>query len=322
MKKGLVTVFGGSGFVGRYVVRALARDGWRVRVAMRQPHTGQELRVMGNVGQIQLVQANVRFKQSVERAVEGADAVINLVAVLYEEGRQSFEGLHVNGANNVAEAAASAGITNFVQVSAIGADADSEIDYARTKALGEQAVSQAVPSADIMRPSIIFGAEDAFFNRFAKLATMPGGLALPLIGGGGTKFQPVYVGDVADAIAKVIGQGTNGTTYELGGPRVYSFKELMQFLLTSIDRKRLLLPVPWFGANAMGFMGELTGALPFVPPFLTRDQVRNLKVDNIVSDDAVGFDALGLQLETVESIVPEYLEKYRKYGQFYEKRVS
>ncbi|WP_371397064.1 complex I NDUFA9 subunit family protein [Fretibacter rubidus] len=322
MKKGLVTVFGGSGFVGRYVVRALARDGWRVRVAMRQPHTGQELRVMGNVGQIQLVQANVRFKQSVERAVEGADAVINLVAVLYEEGRQSFEGLHVNGANNVAEAAASAGITNFVQVSAIGADKDSDIDYARTKALGEAAVRAAVPSADIMRPSIIFGAEDGFFNRFAKMATMPGGLALPLLGGGNTKFQPVYVGDVADAIAKVIGQGTTATTYELGGPRVYSFKELMQFLLKSIDRKRLLLPVPWIGANALGFVGEMTGALPFVPPFLTRDQVRNLKIDNVVADDATGFDALGLQLETIESIVPEYLEKYRKYGQFYEKSVS
>ena len=322
MNKGLVTVFGGSGFVGRYLVRALARDGWRVRVAMRQPHVGQDLRVMGHVGQIQLVQANVRFKKSVERAVEGADAVINLVSVLYEQGQQNFEGLHINGSNNVAEAAASAGITNFVQVSAIGADADSDIDYARTKALGEQAVRAAVPSADIMRPSIIFGTEDGFFNRFAKLATLPGGFALPLLGGGNTKFQPVYVGDVADAIAKVIGSGTNGTTYELGGPRIYSFKELMQFMLSEIDRRRLLIPVPWFGANALGFVGELTGALPFVPPFLTRDQVRNLKVDNVVSDGAAGFDDIGIQLETVESIVPQYLAKYRKHGQFHEKHVS
>jgi len=266
------------------------------------------------------VQANVRFKQSVERAVEGADAVINLVAVLYEEGRQSFEGLHVNGANNVAEAAAAADISNFVQVSAIGADADSEIDYARTKALGEAAVRAAIPTADIMRPSIVFGAEDGFFNRFAKMATLPGVFALPLLGGGDTKFQPVYVGDVADAIAKVIGAGTNGTTYELGGPRVYSFKELMQFMLETIDRKRFLAPVPWFAANMMGFAGEISGAAPFVKPFLTRDQVKNLKVDNVVADDALGFAELGTKLETIEAIVPSYLGRYRKYGQFHEKR--
>ena len=322
MNKGLVTVFGGSGFIGRYVVRALARDGWRVRVAMRRPHTGQDLRVLGTVGQIQLVQANVRFKKSVERAVEGADAVINLVAVLYEEGKQSFEGLHVNGANNVAEAAASAGITNFAQVSAIGADANSDIDYARTKALGEAAVKAAVPSADILRPSIVFGAEDQFFNRFASMATLPGMFALPLLGGGDTKFQPVYVSDVADAIAKVIYQGTKGDIYELGGPRVYTFKELMSFLLKTIDRKRLLLPVPWFGANMMGFIGEVSGALPFVAPFLTRDQVKNLKVDNIVSESAKGFDSLGIQLETIECIVPDYLERYRKYGQFHESELA
>lgn len=322
MNKGLVTVFGGSGFVGRYVVRALCRDGWRVRVAMRRPHTGQDLKVLGQVGQIQLVQANIRFEDSVERAIAGADAVINLVAVLFEQGDQSFEKLHVNGANTVAEAAARAGITNFAQVSAIGADENSDIDYARTKGLGEAAVRGALPSADIMRPSIIFGAEDAFFNRFAAMATLPGVFALPLLGGGATKFQPVYVGDVADAIAKVIDQGTTGEIYELGGPRVYSFKELMSFLLKTIDRKRLLLPVPWFGANMMGSMGEMSGALPFVEPFLTRDQVKNLKVDNVVSENAKGFAELGLQLETIESIVPDYMVRYRKYGQFHEKQTS
>jgi len=322
MNKGLVTVFGGSGFVGRYVVRALARDGWRVRVAMRRPHTGQDLKVLGHVGQIQLVQANVRFKKSVERAVEGADAVINLVAVLYEEGKQNFEGLHINGANNVAQAAAEAGIENFVQVSSIGADETSDIDYARTKGLGEKAVKTAIPTADIMRPSIIFGAEDQFFNRFAAMATLPGVFALPLLGGGNTTFQPVYVGDVADAIAKVIDQGTTGETYELGGPNTYSFKELMTFLLKTIDRKRLLLPVPWFGANMMGFMGEISGALPFIAPFLTRDQVKNLKVNNVVAEDAKGFDSLGLQLENIECIVPEYLVRYRKYGQFHEKGMA
>lgn len=319
MSKGLITVFGGSGFLGKYVIRELVKEGWRVRVPVRRPHTAQELKVIGNVGQVQLVQANLRFEKSVQQAVKGSDAVINLVALLFEEGKQSFESLHVRGAENLAKAAAAEGITNFVQVSAIGADAQSDSDYARTKALGEQAVKDAIPSADIMRPSIIFGAEDQFFNRFASMAQFAP--ALPLLGGGETKFQPVYVGDVAEAIAKVAGQGTSGKTYELGGPRVYSFKELMQFMLETIDRKRFLAPVPWFAANMMGFAGEISGAAPFVKPFLTRDQVKNLKVDNVVADDALGFAELGTKLETIEAIVPSYLGRYRKYGQFHEKRV-
>ncbi len=318
MTKGLITVFGGSGFLGKYVIRELVKDGWRVRVPVRRPHTAQELKVIGNVGQVQLVQANLRFAKSVERAVEGSDAVINLVALLFEEGKQSFESLHVRGAETLAKAAAAQGITNFVQVSAIGADADSDSDYARTKAEGEQAVRDAIPSADIMRPSIIFGAEDQFFNRFAALAQFAP--ALPLLGGGTTKFQPVYVGDVAQAIAKVATQGTTGKIYELGGPRCYSFKELMQFMLETIDRKRFLAPVPWFAANMMGFAGEISGAAPFVKPFLTRDQVKNLKNDNVVSDDALSFSDLGISLETIEAIVPTYLGRFRKYGQFHEKR--
>ncbi len=318
MKKGLVTVFGGSGFIGKHVVRALVKDGWRVRIPMRRPHTGQDLKVIGNVGQIQLVQANLRFKTSVERAVEGSDAVINLVALLFEKGRQSFNALHVNGATHIAEACALRGITNFVQVSAIGANADSESDYARTKAEAEAIVQSLVPSVDIMRPSIVFGPEDAFFNRFAQMAQMAP--ALPLIGGGTTKFQPVYVGDVAEAISKVIGRGTNGETYELGGPHIYSFKEMMQIMLDEIGRKRFLVPLPWMIANGMGFMGELTGVLPFIDPFLTRDQVINLKSDNIVSDNAKGFETLGITLETVESVLPTYMGKYRKYGQFHEKK--
>ena len=318
MNKGLVTVFGGSGFVGKYVVRALCREGWRVRVAARRPHTCQDLKVMGNVGQVQLMQANIRFPKSVERAVEGADAVVNLVAVAYEEGKQSFESLHVKGAGTVAEASARAGITNYVQMSSIGADVGSESDYARTKGLGEQAVKTALPSADIMRPSIIFGKEDNFFNRFAKMAQFAP--ALPLIGGGHTKFQPVYVGDVADAIAKVMGQGSSGETYELGGPTVHSFKCLLTFVLKSIDHKRLLLPVPWFGANILGAVGDLSGMIPFVSPFLTKDQVTNLKMDNVVAGDAKGFPELGIQTETIEAIVPNYLQRYRKYGQFHEKR--
>ena len=317
MKNGLVTVFGGSGFVGRYVVRALVAKGFRVRVPLRRPHTANELRVIGGVGQVQLVQANLRYERSVRRAVEGSDAVVNCVAVLFEAGKQSFEALHVNGADTLARAAADACVTNFVHVSAIGADADSDIDYARTKGEGEALIRQALPSADIMRPSIIFGREDQFFNRFAAMAQLAP--ALPLMGGGHTKFQPVYVEDVAQAIANRITSGSAGQTYELGGPRQYSFKELMQIMLDVIDRKRLLVSVPWIGANMMGAMGELSGAAPFVDPFLTRDQVKNLKVDNVVADDALGFDDLGITPETVEAIIPTYLGKYRKYGQFHER---
>lgn len=317
MTKGLVTVFGGSGFVGKHVVRALVRDGWRVRVPCRRPHTAQDLKVIGNVGQVQLMQANVRFPASVAKAVEGADAVINLVAVLYEEGKQSFENLHVEGTATIAQAAQSAGITNFVQISALGADSNSKSEYARTKAAGEQAVRPLLPNADIMRPSIIFGEEDNFFNRFAAMSQLAP--ALPLLGGGATKFQPVYVGDVADAIAKVVGAGTSGESYELGGPCVYSFKELLSFMLASVGRKRPLVPVPWFCANMLGLAGEISSLVPFVAPFLTRDQVTSLKTDNVVTDGAKGFEALNIDTQTIEAIVPQYLERYRKYGQFHEK---
>ena len=316
MSKGLVTVFGGSGFLGKHVVRALVKDGWRVRVPVRRPHTAQDLRVIGNVGQVQLMQANIRFKNSVIRAVEGSDAVINLVSILFEEGKQKFAGVHLTGAENLAEAANLAGVTNLIQVSAIGANAKSDSIYSRTKAEAESILQSAVPTADIVRPSIMFGPEDGFFNRFAKMATLSP--VLPLIGGD-TKFQPVYAGDVAQAIAKLAGRGTSGETYELGGPRVYAFKELLQFILETTDRKRFLAPVPWFGAGMLGMAGEIAGALPFVKPFLTRDQVANLKIDNIVSEDAKGFNDLGIDPETVESIVPTYLERYRKHGQFHEK---
>lgn len=315
---GLVTVFGGSGFLGRYVIRALVAKGWRVRAAVRNPHTAHELKVIGDVGQVQLMQANLRFPTSVDRALEGADAVINLVGVLFEAGRQTFENLHVDGPDTIGAACAAAGITNVAHVSAIGADVDSASDYARTKGEGELRLREHVPTADILRPSIVFGTEDEFFNRFAGMASFAP--ALPLIGGGHTKFQPVFVEDVAQAVALCVTRGTSGTTYELGGPQTYSFKELMQFTLQSIDKKRLLLPLPWFAANMMGFGGELSAALPFVTPFLTRDQVENLKSDNVVAEDAKGFEAFGIQPETIEAIVPTYLAKYRKYGEFHEKR--
>ncbi|MEM9600144.1 MAG: complex I NDUFA9 subunit family protein [Pseudomonadota bacterium] len=318
MHNGLVTVFGGSGFVGRHVVRALVADGWRVRVATRRPHLSPELRVNGMVGQVQLVQANLRFSDSVDAALEGADACVNLVALLHESGRQTFEALHVEGAATIAKACAARGITNLAHISAIGADPDAESDYARTKADGEARIRDHVPSADILRPSIIFGEGDGFFTRFAAMANMAP--ALPLIGGGDTQFQPAYVADVAKAVATVIRQGTNGTLYELAGPQTYSFKALMRFMLDAIDRRRLLVPVPWFAAGGLGFMGELSGALPFVAPFLTRDQVDNLKVDNIASGDHPGFAALGIMPDTIEAIVPDYLERFRKYGQFHETR--
>jgi len=318
MSKGLVTVFGGSGFLGKHVVRALVKEGWRVRIPMRRPHTGQDLKVIGNVGQVQLIQANIRGIPSVKRAVQGSDAVINLTAILFASGKQTFEAVHQEGASHIAEAAQGQKINNFVHVSSIGADHTAQSEYARSKAAGETAIRTAVPMADIMRPSILFGPEDSFFNRFAAMTAITPGL--PLIGGGDTKFQPVYVGDVAKAITKVLNRGTDGTTYELGGPRNYSFKELIQFMLAAIDRKRILLPVPWFAAGAIGFIGEMTGLIPFIDPFITRDQVASLKDDNVVADDAIGFEELGIPLETVEAIVPAYLARYRKYGQFHERQ--
>ena len=315
--RGLVVVFGGSGFVGKRTVRALVKEGWRVRVATRSPHTEGDLRVIGSVGQVQLVQANLRYKSSVERALEGADAVVNLVSVLFESGRQTFNALNVQGVHTLAQAAAQRGITNVAHISAIGADSGSKSDYARTKGEGEEALRALIPTADILRPSIVFGPDDNFFNKFASMAQLSP--ALPLIGGGHTQFQPVYVADLADAIATSVTRGSSGATYELGGPRTYSFKELMIIVLDAIDRKRMLVPLPFTIAGVMGLAGELTGALPFVSPFLTRDQVENLKSNNTVSDEAKGFSDLGITPEALEAIVPAYLVRFKKYGQFHKK---
>ncbi len=316
----MITVFGASGFIGRYVVRALAKAGYRVRAATRRPHLAYDLKPMGVVGQIQLVQANLRNPASVARAVEGSAGVINLVGILFESGRQSFDSLQSDGARLVAETAAGAGVERFVQISAIGADADSPSKYARTKALGEQAVRAAIPTATVLRPSIVFGTEDQFFNKFADMARFAP--ALPLIGGGRTKFQPVWCADVAaGAVAALDSEAARGRTYELGGPEIYTFKEVLEFILATIRRRRLLLPVPFPVAGAMGLAGELSGVLPFVEPFLTRDQVTLLRRDNIVgmSGEDVGTLAdLGIEAETVEAIVPAYLARYRKGGQFSE----
>lgn len=319
----LVVVFGGSGFIGKQVVRALAKCGKRVRVAMRQPHLGGELRMLGDVGQVQLVQANVRFPESVDAAVEGADAVVNLVAVLHENGKQKFEALHVDAARAIAEAATKHGIKRVVHISALGAAAKGA-RYARTKFRGEEAVLEAAPTATVLRPSIVFGPEDHFFNRFAAMAqtmsAVPLG-ALPLIGGGKTKFQPIFVGDVADAVVAALDKPeAQGRTYELGGPRAYSFKQLMQFIRTETDRSVPLLPLPFVLARPLGLLLEWTFKLiPFADPPLTGDQVTMLKRDNAVGIDPqagtiadLGVDAL----ESIEAITPTYLWRFRPYGQF------
>ncbi|GJL97930.1 MAG: 3-beta-hydroxy-Delta(5)-steroid dehydrogenase [Hyphobacterium sp.] len=316
LREEMITVFGGSGFIGRYVVRALVKKGYRVRVATRRPHLALDLKVTGVVGQVDLMQANVRNPASVARAVEGAHGVVNLVGVLFESGKQRFTSLQTKGAQNIAEAAAAAGVQRFVHMSAIGADAESDARYAQTKAAGEAAVLAAMPGAVILRPSIVFGTEDAFFNRFADMARFAP--ALPLPGGGKMKMQPVYVADVASCVEAAISDDAAHGVYELGGPRTYTYKALMEFILTTIARPRFLVPMPMFVMSAMGLVGEMAGAIPFVTPFLTRDQVKMLRQDNVVAPGARGISDLGVVPETVEAIVPDYLIRFRRYGQFHE----
>lgn len=318
----LIVVFGGSGFVGRHVVRALAKAGKRVRVAMRRPHLGADLRVLGDVGQIQLVQANVRFPDSIDTALEGADSVVNLVGVLAEHGQQNFNNLHAEAPGAIAEAAAKHGIKSFVQVSSIGAAAKGA-RYARTKFAGEQNARAALPETIVLRPSIMFGPGDTFFNRFADMARLAP--ALPIFGGGKTKFQPLFVGDMADAVVAVLNNASaRGRTFELGGPRVYTFKALMQFLLTEIARPRPLVDIPFFIAQPMGIViGWFSALNPFMDPPLTGDQVLMLQKDNAVgADPSAGAIAdLGVtQLESIEAIVPNYIWRFRPYGQFQTKQ--
>lgn len=310
-----VTVFGGSGFLGRYVVQALARTGCRVRVACRRPDLAGHLQPLGNVGQIMAVQANLRDEASVRRAVEGMDAVVNLPGLLAQSGKQSFKNVHVDGAGFVAQAARDAGARALVHVSALGASRRSTAAYGRTKAEGEDAVRKAYPNAVILRPSIIFGPGDSFFNRFAAMAQISP--FMPLIGGGRTRFQPVYAGDVAQAIiAGLNGRATSGEIYELGGPKVYTFKELLNLTMKYCDRKRMFFPLPFPLAKLQGFFLQmLPGKL------LTVDQVRLLQYDNVVSSEAITeartIDALGVELHAVEQIVPAYLVRFHPKGEFW-----
>lgn len=313
----LVTVFGGSGFVGRHTVSALGRQGYRVRAAVRRPDLAGHLQPMGTVGQIHAVQANLRYPQSLKAAAEGADAVVNLVAILAPSGRQTFQALHVDGARAVAKAARESGAKRFIHVSAIGADKASSSAYGRTKALGEQAVLEEFPGAIIIRPSIIFGPEDEFFNRFAAMAAMSP--FLPLIGGGKTKFQPVYVGDVAAAIANAVsGAGKPGTIYEAGGPEVFTFRRLLELTQEYAGRKRMFAPLPFPIAKLQAL---LTAPLPNSLRPVTLDQIKMLQKDNVVSDaaKAEGRTLVGLGVSStasVPSIVPQYLERFQPKGQY------
>ncbi len=302
----LITVFGGSGFIGRYLVQRLARRGWQIRVAVRHPAQALFLKPLGDVGQITPVPASLRHEGSIRAAVAGSDAVVNLVGILYQRGRQGFAEIHAEGARRVAEAARAAGAERLVQMSALGADPSSPSDYARSKAAGEAAAAAAFPGASIVRPSVVFGPEDGFFNRFAALARYSP--VLPLIGGGHTRFQPVYVGDVADALLRIVEDpACAGRTYELGGPQVYSFRELMELTLETTCRDRWLIPVPfWLASLQAAFLGLLPS-----PP-LTRDQVRLLQRDNVVSPGAPGLAELGIAPTAAEVIIPTYLDIYRR----------
>ncbi|MBI5320167.1 complex I NDUFA9 subunit family protein [Bradyrhizobium sp.] len=315
----LVTVFGGSGFLGRHVVRALAKREYRIRVAVRRPELAGHLQPLGRVGQIHAVQANLRYPASVQAAMRDAELAINLVGILAESGDQTFEAVQAKGAETVAQAAAEAG-ARMVHVSAIGADAHAISQYARAKAAGEQAVLSAVPSATILRPSVVFGPEDAFTNRFAALAQMSP--VLPLIGGGATRLQPVYVGDVATAVADAVdGKTKAGATYELGGPEVLTMREIMQMICEITDRKRMLVPLPFGLAKFQAFF------LQFAPGGLklTPDQVELLKTDNVVSDAArasgLTLEGLGIAADSMEAICPQYLWRFRPMGQFQRKSV-
>jgi NADH dehydrogenase len=313
--QGLVTIFGGSGFIGAQTVRALAKQGYRIRVAVRQPGRGYRLRMLGDVGQIEVVQANLRNQDSVKRALAGAQACINLVGILRESGRQGFMSLHEMGARTVAQAAKAAGATTFVQMSALGADANGESKYARTKAAGEAAVREVFPKAIIIRPSVVFGPEDHLFNKFAQLASLAPILPLP---GAATKMQPVFVGDVAAAIAKAVAEPSlAGATLELGGPRVMTLREIVELVLREIGRNPPIIALPWNLAGLMGAAGDIAGAL--INPPITSDQVLMLKSDNVAGlHGQPGLASLGIVPTPVEAVVPGYLYRYRKGGQYAE----
>ena len=311
----LVTIYGGSGFIGRYIARRMAKDGWRVRVAVRRPNEGIFVKTYGVVGQVEPILCNIRDDASVRTAMQGADAVVNCVGLLAESGRNTFEAVQAKGPGRVARLAAEAGIPTMVQISAIGADAEGNSEYQRTKAQGEAAVLEHMPNAVILRPSIVFGPEDEFFNRFAGMTRF--GPILPVVGAD-TRFQPVYVDDVAKAACMAVMGKTGGGIYELGGPDVNTFRELMQHMLTVIRRRRLIVNIPFPVASVMakilGFANFIT--LGLIPAAITSDQVANLRNDNVVSGTTKTFADLGIKPVAIEAVLPDYLWRFRPSGQY------
>lgn len=308
----IVTIIGGSGFVGRYIAQRMARRGWRVRVACRRPNEALFVKPYGTVGQVEPIQCNIRDEASTRRAIAGATAVVNCVGLLWESGKNTFDACQTDGAARVAQLAAEEGAKRMVHVSAIGADDDCEADYGRTKGLGEAAVTEAFAGAVILRPSIIFGTEDGFFNQFARLARfMP---VLPLVGAE-TKFQPVWVEDVAEAATKAICGEAEPGVYELGGPRVATFRECIDLMLDITRRRRLVVNLPFFVARIQAWFMQKSAWLG-VAPLLTVDQVKMLENDNVVATDAKSFDDLGIQPTAMEAILESYLYAYRPYGQY------
>ena len=323
----LATVFGGSGFLGRHIVRALAREGWRIRVAVRRPDLAGFLRPLGVVGQIELVQANLRYPDSIAAALEGADAVVNAAGISRQSGRQTYAAVHAEGAGAIARAAA--GIDKFVHVSGVGADPRSPNPYIASKGRGDDAVREAAPHAVILRPSVVFGPEDDFLNRFGALArVLP---ALPLFGGGATKLQPVFVGDVALAALAAIGDaGAAGRMYELGGPEVLTLREIAALTLRIVERRRALVPVPFALARLLAWSTEVASTLSLgaFPAALTttRDQVELLRHDNVVSAAAIAegrtLRELGISAQGIEAVAPSYLYRFRKTGQYAARRLA
>lgn len=313
----LVTIYGGSGFVGRYIARRMAKAGWRVRVAVRRPNEAHFVRPYGVVGQVEPIFCNIRDDDSVRDVMKGADAVVNCVGILDETGKNRFEQVQAEGPARIARIAAEQGVEQLVHVSAIGADPDSDSAYARTKGVGEAAITDTFPRAVILRPSIVFGPEDQFFNRFASMTRF--GPVLPLVGAG-TRFQPVYVDDVAQAAVKAVMGEVKPGIYELGGPDVASFRELMRQMLTVIRRRRLVLGLPFWVGNLMGLgsaaLKLVSGGLLSGP--ITTDQVKNLKKDNVVAPDALGFSELGITPTALDAVLPEYLWRFRPDGQYSE----
>ena len=312
----LVTIFGGSGFVGRYVARRLAKDGWRVRVAVRRPNEAMHVRPYGAVGQVEPVFCNIRDDASVRIVMAGAAAVVNCVGTFDKSGRNNFEDVQHLGAERVARIAAEEGISRLVHISAIGADAQSDSVYSQTKAKGEEAILRHFADAVILRPSVIFGTEDGFSNRFASLSRM--GPVLPLVGAN-TKFQPVYVDDVAKAAVKGVEGAAAPGLYELGGPDVSSLRQSVHQILSMIHRRKLVLGLPFFVGNMIATVCDAISAVTLglvTNGILTRDQVRGLRHDNVVADDAQGFAELGITPVSAAAVMPEYLWRYRPQGQY------